>query len=97
MSKDSISSLSEAIAKLEAVSQEKSQQLKEHFSKDYEEIKSALENLRPHLDEIKSKVEKETLEAKNKIENQVKENPWKTIGIVGLIAFIIGLLLGRKK
>lgn len=96
MSKDSVKTLSDAIEKLESASQSKSQQLKEHLEKDYEEIKTALESMRPYFDEVRQKVEHEAKETKVKVENKVKENPWIAIGIVGLVAFIIGLFLGRR-
>lgn len=96
MSKDSVKTLSDAIAKLETVSQSKSQQLKDHFEKDYDEIKSALESMKPYFEDVRQKVEHEAKEAKNKVENKVKENPWVAIGIVGLVAFIVGIFLGRR-
>ena len=96
MSKDKINSLSEAIAKLESISQSKTEQIREHIEKDYEDIKSALENMRPYLDEIKNKVEQEAKNTKTRVETKVKENPWVVIGVVGLIAFFLGIFLGRK-
>lgn len=96
MPKDSIRSLSEAIAKLESVSQSKTEQIREHIEKDYEEIKNALEDMRPYFDEVKSKVEQEAKATKTQVENKVKENPWLVISVVGLIAFFLGVFLGRK-
>tara|TARA_B110001454_G_scaffold219198_1_gene251565 strand:+ start:144467 stop:144763 length:297 start_codon:yes stop_codon:yes gene_type:complete len=96
MSKESINSLSEAIAKLESMSQSKTEKIREHIEKDYEEIKSALEDMRPYFDEIKNKVEQEAKAKKNQVETKVKENPWIVIGVVGLIAFFLGIFLGRK-
>ncbi|MBL7544648.1 MAG: DUF883 family protein [Bdellovibrionaceae bacterium] len=96
MSKDSLNSLSEAIAKLESVGQSKTQQIKEHLEKDYEEIKNALETMKPYLDEVKQKVEKEAKDTKNQVERKVKESPWLALGIVGLVAFFIGIFIGRR-
>jgi ElaB/YqjD/DUF883 family membrane-anchored ribosome-binding protein len=96
MSKESVKTLSEAIAKIESVSQSKSQQFKEHLEKDYDEVKSALESLKPYFEDVRQKVEHEAKDAKNKVENRVKENPWMAIGLVGLVAFLIGLILGRR-
>ncbi|OYZ24654.1 MAG: hypothetical protein B7Y39_00310 [Bdellovibrio sp. 28-41-41] len=96
MAKDSINSLSEAIAKLESISQSKTELIREHIEKDYEEIKSALEDMRPYFDEIKNKVEQEAKNTKTQVETKVKENPWIVIGVVGLIAFFLGIFLGRK-
>lgn len=96
MSKDSIKSLSEAIAKLETMSQAKTEKVREHIERDYEEIKSALDDMRPYFDDLKSKVEAEAKATKTQVEARVKESPWLTIGIVGLVAFFLGLFLGRK-
>lgn len=97
MSKNSINSLSEAIEKLESVSQSKTQQLKEHFENDYEQILKALEDVKPYLTDLKNKVDQEARTAKTQVEEKVKESPWLTIGIIGLLAFFMGLFLGRQK
>ena len=96
MSKDTINSLSEAIAKLESISQSKTEKIREHIEKDYEEIKGALEDMRPYFEEIKSKVEQEAKNTKAQVETKVKDNPWIVIGVVGLIAFFLVIFLGRK-
>lgn len=97
MSKSSISSLAEAIAKLESISNEKADHLKQHIENDYEQIKSALESVRPYFDDIKEKAEQEAKEVKSQVEAKVKDNPWMAIGIVGIVAFFIGLFLGRDR
>ncbi len=96
MSKESVNTLSDAIKKLESASNSKSEQVKAHIEKDFEEIKRALDEMRPYFEDIKSKVESETKATKNHLESKVKENPWITIGIFGLVAFFIGLFLGRR-
>jgi ElaB/YqjD/DUF883 family membrane-anchored ribosome-binding protein len=90
-------SLSEAIAKLETAGQSKAQGIKDLLEKDYLEIKKTLESLKPQLDEIKSKVEDEAKQAKNKVETQVKDHPWAALGIIGLLAFIVGWILGNSR
>lgn len=97
MPKETINSLAEAIAKLEAVSHSKAESLKEHIEKDYENIKAALESVSPYLEDIKVKAEKEAAAAKTQIETKVKENPWVVLAVVGIIAFLIGLFIGREK
>ena len=97
MSKEAINSLADAIAKLEAVSNEKAEHLKEHIEKDYDQIKTALETMRPYFEDVKNKAEKETLAAKNQIESKVKDSPWMALGIVGLVAFFIGIFIGRDR
>lgn len=96
MSKDSINSLSDAIAKLESLSQSKTEKIREHIEKDYEQIKSALEDMQPYFDELKSKVESEAKATKSQVEAKVKESPWLAIGVISIVAFFLGLFLGRK-
>lgn len=45
------------------------------------------------LDELRTRIHDEAVKSKDKIEEQVKENPWATVGIVGLIFFVLGFLL----
>lgn len=68
MSKKTMNSLSEAIAKLEAISNEKADHLKQHIENDYEQIKNALESVRPYFDDIKELAEKEATEVKSQVE-----------------------------
>lgn len=94
-------SISEAIEKLEAASKSKSEDLKGLLEKDYEELKNAIEDLKPHLDELRGRVEDrvktEYTERKQQVESKVKDNPWIALGLVGLIAFVIGMILGQSR
>ena len=89
-------SLSEAIEKLESVGQSKTKDFKDLLEKDYQEILRALDDLKPYLDDVRKNVETEVSRQKNEVENRVKENPWLTLGIVGVIAFFLGWLLGGR-
>lgn len=91
-------SLSEAIAKLENVGQSKTKDFKDLLENDYKEILRAMEDIKPYLDDVKKKVETEVSKKKTEVESQMKENPWVVLGVVGIIAFILGWLLsgGRK-
>lgn len=97
MSKNSVKSLSDAIAKLESASHSKTQQIKEHLEKDYSELLGALDDIKPYLEDVRKKVEEEAGNTKNEVEARVKDSPWITLGIVGLVAFFIGLFIGRQK
>jgi ElaB/YqjD/DUF883 family membrane-anchored ribosome-binding protein len=94
-------SISEAIEKLEAAGRTKSEDLRGLVEKDYEELKNAIEDLKPHLDELRNRVEDqvktEYKERKHQVEAKVKENPWLALGLIGIIAFVIGLLLGQSR
>jgi ElaB/YqjD/DUF883 family membrane-anchored ribosome-binding protein len=90
-------SLSEAISNLESAGTTKAQELKTHLEKDYTEIQKALETLKPLLEDFKDKAETEAKATKHQIEDQVKNNPWVTLGAVGVVAFIIGWIFGSNR
>lgn len=97
MAKNDPSSLSEAIEKLESAGRGKVQDFKEILEKDYTELRKTLDDLKPYLDDLKSNVETEVKKTKNQVEGKVKENPWIALGIVGIIAFVIGWVFAQNK
>lgn len=90
-------SLSEAISNLESTGQVKAQELREHLEKDYQEIQKVLESLRPLMEDIKTRAESEVKATKGQIEEQVKTNPWIALGVVGIIAFVLGWIFGSNR
>ena len=88
--------LAEAIEKLENAGENKAHELKQNFEKDYLELKKTVEDLKPHLEELKTKIQREVSVAKLEIEEKVKENPWATLAFVGIAAFTVGCLVGNK-
>ncbi len=93
----SVKTLSEAIAQLEQVGKTKSAEMKNLFGSDFSELKKSLEDLRPYLDTLKTKVESEVIRSKSEIEDKIIKNPWLTFAIVGFVAFVIGCLVSAKK
>lgn len=92
-----IKTLSEAIEHLENSGTQKKEEFKDLFGESFEEIKKAFSDLKPHLDQLKDKVESETEKTKNEVEVKVKENPWLVLGIVAIVGFIVGCLFTRKR
>jgi len=90
-------SLDEAIAKLENVRADKSNQLKEFVDVELKTVKETLEKLKPVLEEAKNRAGAEAQKAKTEVETKIKDNPWLAVGLVGILAFIIGWLFGWKK
>lgn len=90
-------SLSEAISRLEAVGQSANRDLKERLGTDYQKVKEALDLLTPHVEDLKRTAENKAGEAKREVEDQIKQNPWLILGVVGLLAFVIGWVLGQNK
>jgi ElaB/YqjD/DUF883 family membrane-anchored ribosome-binding protein len=101
--KSSPQKLSEAIRRLETTTGNGNSALGEDLST----IKRAFEELKPHLSQWRddaTKVAGEALEETSKrakemgrnVDRQVHENPWAAIGVAGLLAFLIGFLLGRR-
>lgn len=91
------SSLTEAIQKLEKASHGKVQDFKEILEKDYTELRKTLDELKPYLEDLRSNVETEVKKTKNQVEEKVKENPWVSLGIVAVIAFVIGWIFSQNK
>lgn len=100
-------SIRDAIRQLEMAAGEKAEDFKEILGKDYEQFKKAIEDLKPYLDQVKSSASSavqqeigEGVESVKKvgkeIDTQVHENPWLSLGIVGLFALLLGFLLGRS-
>lgn len=92
-----IKTISEAIDHLEKTGSHQAGNLNEAFGKSFDEVKKAFENLKPLMEDIQEKIESEGKKTKHEVEEKIKESPWMAIGIVGLVAFIIGLLLGRDR
>lgn len=90
-------SLTEAISNLETAGNSKAQELRAHLEKDYQEIQKALESLKPLVEDLKNKAESEVKATKNQVEEQVKSNPWMALGVVGLVAFILGWIFGSSR
>jgi ElaB/YqjD/DUF883 family membrane-anchored ribosome-binding protein len=90
-------SLTEAIEKLENAGHGKVQDFKEILEKDYNELRKTMDDLKPYLENLKSNVETEVKKTKNQVEGKVKENPWIILGLVGLIAFVIGWVFASSK
>jgi ElaB/YqjD/DUF883 family membrane-anchored ribosome-binding protein len=90
-------SISEAIRKLEGLSENKVKDFKDLLEKDYHEIRKSLDDLKPYLDDLKDKVESEINKNKSQVETSIKENPWVTLGIVGVVAFVLGWIFGQNK
>ena len=86
----------EALDELGNYSSERAQDLKGRLQEELRNLEARIEELKPQLDEVKAKVRDEAAKAKGKVEEQVKENPWATVGIVGLIFFILGFLFATK-
>ena len=90
-------SLSEAISTLESASQNKGNEFKSFLEKDYQEVLKAIDKIKPYFEDLKNNAEQEIVNAKNNVEGKVKEHPWYALGLVGLVAFFIGWLVGFRR
>lgn len=57
-------------------------------------IQEMLKNVQPHVEEFSHRVGDEAKKAKARVEDKVTENPWAALGIVGLVFFVLGVVLG---
>lgn len=72
------------------------ERLKDRVEEELGRFKDAVEDLKPELENLQEKFESEVKKAKVKVKNQVQEQPLTTLGIVGLIFFVLGLFLGAR-
>ncbi len=84
---------SQALEELENLSSSTATELKNRLQTEFKRLEDQIDEIKPHLEDLKDKVQSEALAAKNKVEKKVKANPWTTIGIVGLVAFLLGAIL----
>lgn len=88
--------LSEAIRRLESSTGNGRSQIGE----DLESIKKAFENLKEDVfkatGDTFTQGKERAKELGHSVDQQVHENPWWALGIIGVVAFLVGYLLGRK-
>lgn len=89
--------ISEALDELDNFTSSKAQDLKSKLQSELHKLEDRINELKPQLEEMTGKVRDEAVRAKGKVEDQVKENPWAAIGIVGLIFLVLGFLLGSRR
>ena len=92
-----VKSLSEAIERLEAIGRSAGSDLKERLGTDYKQVLDTLETLKPHLEELKKSATEKAGEKKSELEHHIKQNPWMILGVIGLVALVIGWFLGHSR
>ncbi len=55
-------------------------------------ISEALEE----LENFKNNAHEEIKRTKVKVEDQLQENPWATLGLVGLVCFVLGMIFAGR-
>lgn len=94
--KKNINSLTEAIEKLEAASSSGASQLKQTLEADYHDIRKTIDELKPFLNNMKSKMESQIDKTKTEVEVKLKENPWAAIAFAGLLGLAVGAYLAKS-
>lgn len=69
---------------------------KARLEREIHKMQETLENLKPQLDQLGDRARTEAKKAKDRVEKEVTDNPWAALGIVGLIFFVLGFVLGIK-
>lgn len=87
-------SLSEAIERLERATQSKTQEFREILDKDYSDLRRAIEDLKPHLEDLRSRVTDQVGDARKSVESKVQDNPWTTLAVAGIFGLILGWIFG---
>lgn len=88
--------LSQAIDDLENDSQAATAGIQDRLKSEFHKIEETLASLRPHLEDLTGKLGDEAKKAKSKVEGKVQENPWATVGIVAILAFVLGFFFASK-
>jgi ElaB/YqjD/DUF883 family membrane-anchored ribosome-binding protein len=83
---------SQALEELESLATSAGGDLKRKIQDELQDLEKKIHQLRPQLDELKDRARDEAYKAKDKVETQVKDNPWAAIGVVGLIFFVLGFI-----
>ena len=89
-------SISDAIEHLEDMTHSARDGFKAKMQSELHHLEEQIEKLKPQLEQLKNDAQEKLKKTKDNVENQVKENPWAAIGIVGLIFFVIGFLLAGR-
>lgn len=85
-----------AIDELESGANGDGGDLKARLEKELHRIEETLNKLKPHIEDIKTKVGNGLGDAKDRVEKEVQKNPWAAIGIVALVFFILGFLFSHR-
>jgi ElaB/YqjD/DUF883 family membrane-anchored ribosome-binding protein len=88
---------SQALDELEDLTRTTGSDLKRKIQEELHDLEDKIHKLKPQLDELKGRARDEAYKAKDRVESQVKDNPWAAIGIVGLIFFVLGFLLAGRR
>jgi ElaB/YqjD/DUF883 family membrane-anchored ribosome-binding protein len=72
-------------------------ELRTRLEQELHRLEETLKNMKPHFDDISEKVTVEAKKARDTVEDQVVKNPWAALGMVGLIFFVLGFLLGGRR
>ncbi|MGZ3723571.1 MAG: DUF883 family protein [Bdellovibrionales bacterium] len=88
---------SQALDELENMTHAAGSDIKRKLQEELHDLEQKIHKLRPQLDELKDRAKDEAYKAKDKVETQVKENPWAAIGIVGLIFFVLGVIFAGSR
>lgn len=88
--------LSEAVKALEDLTHSAKDSFKSKMQSEIHNLEEQIEKLKPQLEHIKEEAQEKLRKTKANVESQVKESPWASIGIVGLIFFVLGFVLAAR-
>ena len=94
---ESPKNFSQAINDLSGQDKSAPQDLRAHLEAEIARLEETLKGLKPHLEGLSAKVSEEARKHKDQLEGQVRSNLWTSLGVVGLICFVIGYLFGSGR
>lgn len=72
-------------------------ELKARLESEFHRLEDTLNSLKPDLEDLKERAQSQAKKAKNKVEEEVHKNLWTSLGVVGLVFFVIGFLFGSRR
>ena len=87
----------QAFEELEKLTDGQGRNFKDKITAEMAGLEEQINRLKPQLEELRQKAREELGKTKDRVETQVKENPWVALGIVGLICLVIGWLLSGSR
>jgi ElaB/YqjD/DUF883 family membrane-anchored ribosome-binding protein len=84
--------LRDAIEELESQTEKTGLDLKAKLQSELKNLEEQIKNLKPQLEELANEG---VAKAKDKVEAQIRENPWQTLGVFALIGFVLGFLFAN--
>lgn len=66
------------------------------IKKEEHKIANAIDSIKNYATDTYEKVSETTAEKAKLVDDTVKENPWKSVGVAAATGTVVGMMLGKK-